>query len=64
MIIEEKHHMVELLYSDPSAAHDRAMRLKMKGSYRVTIIPQSSPRGRRFAVQAWFRNEAEAEKAL
>lgn len=39
-----EHYTIELIYSDPSAAHERALRFKADGSYRCVIEPLPSGR--------------------
>ncbi|NIP44086.1 MAG: hypothetical protein GWO28_15580 [candidate division Zixibacteria bacterium] len=55
---ENGHYALERVYSDPSAAHERATKFKNNGSYRVVIEPE---RGR-FVVTAWFKSYEEALK--
>ena len=50
---------IQVVYSDPSAAHERANRLKSHGAYRVRITPQ---RGR-YLVEASFRSKEEWDLA-
>jgi len=46
------HYAIERVYSDPSAAHERANKFKSDGAFRVVIEPE---RGR-FVLTAWFMN--------
>jgi len=43
-------HEEKVFYNDPSAAHERALRFKTAGAYRVTIEPRHGV----YWVTAWF----------
>jgi len=57
---ESGHYAIERVYSDPSAAHEKGMRLKSRGAYRVTIEPDHG----RYVLTAWFLTCEQATKAL
>lgn len=60
---EEGHYGIERVYSDPSAAHERALQFRARGAYRVVISPLDGM-PRRYCVVAWFTTLAEATAAL
>lgn len=43
--------VVEFEYSDPSAAHEKGLRLQAEGAYRVLITPKKG----KYLLQAWFK---------
>lgn len=57
---EQGHCAIERVYSDPSAAYDRAAIFKARGAYRVVVEPDSG----RHVLTAWFYNRETALRAV
>jgi hypothetical protein len=60
MLVNDLGHVaLERIYSDPSAAHERAL-VFGRYAYRVTVEPSNGS----FIVTAWFYDEKLLHKAL
>ena len=56
MISDGTSYAIEMMYSDPSAAHERALKMKACGAFRCVIEPLNG----RFILTGWFRSSDEA----